>query len=491
MHDPASLQALIAWMSLPGVGERGLTAVLDYAHGARLSLVALWEQARSAPEDLARTIPLQRRAAEALERRWDALDEDAGSLAALAAEWGIDALTPDDPDYPERLRPSRRWPALFAFGALDLLREPLVAIVNSRDASRAALDLTERVADSLSRRDVALVTGANREAYQAAALAAKRHGGPAVLALDRGLVAAFPSGPGHEPVPAARVWDAALDVETQLLVSPFGLRDGWTARSGPRRDALVFGLAAAVLAVSVRPGGHMDRECRRLAKAGTPLFVLDPAPGAPECAAEPRLDLPPERRLAPGDADAVAAAIARALPLEPAGGAQPEARWQREVRHFLIAAARALRGSPGRALVWPARGDLAEAARRTPLAAALERGEGSAPVDLALVEPPTLARLAELSARLRPDGVLMAPVPGAWLTGPQYAGRRQALLSQGQLLAVVHLPPGPGGREADAVLVYRRSAHPSPVRALHPEGPVRTGHDLRRYLRRALSILLE
>src|SRR6185436_17959438 len=129
---------------------------------------------------------------------------------------------------------------------------------NSRDADADATAWTDRLADALARRDLALVSGANKEAYQAVAVAAKRHGGDAALVLDRGMLTAFPSGPARDPVPGARVWDESLDGETQLLLSPFNLRAGWTPRSGPRRDALIFDLASAVIAVHVRPGGQID-----------------------------------------------------------------------------------------------------------------------------------------------------------------------------------------------------------------------------------------
>src|SRR5438874_78541 len=169
----------------------------------------------------------------------------------------------------------------------------------------------DAAADALARRDVALATGVNREAYQAAAVAAKRHGGAAVMALDRGLLTLFPAGPEREPVPAARVWDETLDPATQILLSPFALRDQWTPRSGPRRDALLFELAAAVVAVDVRPGGNMERECRRAVERGIPLFLA----GEEAAAAGLEAILPAERRLkSPLSADEVAARIHAALP---------------------------------------------------------------------------------------------------------------------------------------------------------------------------------
>jgi len=82
MLDPVSLQALIAWMSLPGAGERALGAVMDHTREARLPLAALW---RLPPADLARLLPLGGHPVAALEERREALWDAAGALAAELA----------------------------------------------------------------------------------------------------------------------------------------------------------------------------------------------------------------------------------------------------------------------------------------------------------------------------------------------------------------------------------------------------------------------
>ncbi|HEU4753128.1 MAG TPA: DNA-processing protein DprA, partial [Armatimonadota bacterium] len=270
--DERELQAAVAWSSLPFLGDRSFQALVDHAREARRSLAELWE---APPEDLRAFVPLHQKAAAALAEdapgRWRQAEEEAATIRSR----GADLLLSLDPDFPEALaRTARRWPMLFAYGALALLEEPRVAIVNSRSPSHAALAATDALADALARRDVVLVTSTNREAYKAAAVAAKRHAGPAVMVLDRGIAEAFPAGLEREPVAAARVWDESFDPELQLLLSPFGWREHWNPRSGRKRDALIFDLAEVVVAMDIRPGGIMERECRAVIRNGRKLIPV-------------------------------------------------------------------------------------------------------------------------------------------------------------------------------------------------------------------------
>lgn len=506
MQDPASLRALLAWLSLPGVGEKTLAAAMDHARATRVTLGTLWT---SPPGELAELVGLAPRPAAALGERRAELWDAAGSLAAQLLEWDVEALTPDEPAYPARLRAAaagpgrRRWPAVFAFGALELLDEPLVAVVNSRDAGPEAVAWTDRLADALARRDLALVTSASRESYQAVAVAGKRHGAPCVTVLDRGLATAFPGGPGAEPVAGARVWDERLDPETQLLLSPFPPRAGWTPRNGPLRDALIFDLAAAVIAVEVRPGGVMARECERAARRGTPLFALQrggEGGGEPsalmECAAGVR-PLPVSPR---GELTEMLEPLLAALPApgvtpggqRPVAGSTP----RREVRRFLLAVARAACPDrlPASLLALPERGELADLVRDSPLALAAGRGQEGRPVEVAVGEAESEQRLGELAGRLAPRGLLAAAVPAAWLRDERFAPLRAGLLARGHLLAVVELPRG-DGESGETVLLYRRhgpgeeSSPAAEVTVLSPGAGRLRRHEARRYLTQALGQL--
>jgi predicted Rossmann fold nucleotide-binding protein DprA/Smf involved in DNA uptake len=139
--DPRDLQAALAWLAVPHVGERTLLALIDHAREARASLTDLWE---SPPDDLARLVTLHPRALEALRGSRDAYWERAGIDLNEAHLRGAELLLAGDPEYPAQLWPLsgkqvRRWPFVFAFGALGLLEERGVVIGNSKEVSAQGL----------------------------------------------------------------------------------------------------------------------------------------------------------------------------------------------------------------------------------------------------------------------------------------------------------------------------------------------------------------
>ena len=500
--DNRELQALLAWSALPGVGERTLLALQEHARTGRLSLAELW----TAPlEDLGRLVRLHPRSVEALcsqaAERWTRAGEDRDEIRAR----GVDLLVETDPEYPAPLeaaaRAGRRRACVFSYGALPLLEEGRVALVNSRSPDNAALAATEALADALARRDVPLVTSTSREAYQAAATAAKRHAGPAVLVLDRGLAEACRHGLEREPVAPARVWDAAFDPDVQLLLSPFGWREPGTARSGAIRDALVFDLADVVVALDVTPDGNMAREARRALKLGRPVLALDRGLDTQEGARE-LWEQHGAVRLPWSGAEATAEAILTRLPGRAAPEeARPEDGWRREIVRFLARACTTLtasgeRSSPALAVgAFPPTGLFAETAARWQPARGADATTGLQWLlaDLHGDRRHTPTRIGSLLERLMRGGVLAALVPAAWLEAEEHARTRAAWLERCALRLVVELPlppqhSGPPERAA-ALLLERDGSARGETPVLRPQEPTMGRFLLRRYLTEALTTL--
>jgi hypothetical protein len=495
------LQAAVAWSSLPFVGEQTLVALLNHTRESRCSLAELWRQP---VEDLARLVPLHVRTRRALETqgedRWAQAAEDAAEIR----RWGADLLLRHDPEYPPALRSPnlRPWPLLFAYGSLDLLEEPRVAIVNSRDVSHAGLAVTDALADALARRDVALVTSQNRLAYQAAAVAAKRHAGPAILAVDRGLRAAFPAGLHREPVPQARVWDEAFDPDLQLLLSPFRWSDNWTVRSGPRRDALIFDLADLIVTVDLRPDGNITRECVRALGRGAAVVALDR--GAETSEGSRALWEGEERvsRIRWKGGEAAAGEIVSRLPqrLITDGGPDPLEGWRKEIAQFLARACLALDEDDPAARrnrcvgSYPAEGVVAQVGLRW------SEGEATATEGLGwlladLTGPQHSSRRPEqLLERVARGGLLGALVPVEWLEADRHAAHRAAWLKEATLRAVVRLPQPAVRANMDfptAAVVLQRtpSGRGAPAPIFEPRRPRVGRFDLRRYLQETLMAL--
>jgi DNA processing protein len=494
-------QAALAWLGLPRVGERTLLALMDHAREARTTLATLWQ---ASPDDLAQLVPLHPRTLETLRTDPESAWSRAGEDLEAARSRGVELLLAGAPDLPPALREAgacggRRWPVIFAYGALGLLDEPRVAIVNSREVSPAGLAATDGLADALARRDLALVASTNREAYRAAATAAKRHAGPAVLVLDRGIAEAFPHGLDREPVAAARVWDESFDPDLQLLLSPFAWRDHWTARNGKRRDALLFDLSGLVVAVDVRADGYIQQECRRALRRGKPVWALDRGaetePGTRALWEEAPDGAPPARRVAWSGGEAAAREIAAALPGPATGSAsdRPLEGWLREVSLFIGRLAVGLGGRRASIQGYPAGGPFTRAAGMW----GAPGSDGTTGADILLAdlwssEPATPARLTQLLRRVAAGGLVAALVPAAWLDGAEHAGGRGAWLEGASLRLSARIPELPGGAErrpaggAAVVVLERMPSSERRALSFAPDRPVMGRFHLRRYLSEVL-----
>ncbi len=497
--DPQELQAVLAWSALPHVGERTLLALMDHAREGRQGLADLW---LAAPEDLRRLVSLDARAVALLETEGEARWERAAEEARDITRRGVDVLVPSDAEYPAILAQSahRRWPLVFAYGALGLFEEPRVAFANSRNASHAAIAITDAVADALARRDLALVTSTNREAYQAAATAAKRHAAPTVMVLDRGIAEAFPAGLEREPVATARVWDTAFDPELQLLLSPCGWRERWHPRSGPRRDGLLFTLADVVVAVDIREEGVMAAECREAARQGKTVVALDRGPETPEGVKKLWEEAPSVHRLTWGGGERTANEVLRYLP----GGAPAEeggrelSGWQREVGQFLARVCAILdreregaTRAPRVVEAYPLGGAFVRTVRQWS-AREVTDGKGPAWLLADLVAGSHSAhRPAQLLERLRAGGILAALVPIAWLEQEGHARDRAAWLERAALRLVARVPgPVAGGTGPVAAVILQREGRPEGDAPVFSPDKDRMGRFyLRRYLQEILASL--
>ncbi len=490
--ETRELQALLAWSAVPQVGERTLQRLLDHARESRGGLAKLWD---TPAEDLQCLVRLHPRSAAALAEqrapRWTRAGEEAAAVRAR----GVDALRPDEPDYPVRLAGLRRWPMLFAYGTLGLLEEPGVAIVSSKTVTGAGLALVDALADALAQRDVPLISSIHRETYQAAAVAAKRHAGPSVMVLDRGLAEAFPAGVDREPIAPARVWDTRFDPDLQLLLSPFAWMEPWNARSGQRRDALIFDLAEVIVALEVRPGGNMERCCRAAAAAGKQVLVLGNGPDGPDGADRWWAEAGSIHRLPWSGADRTSEAVVRLLPGRRSGEADPAARdgWTRELGWFLFRVCERLAGSrpdAGGIGAFPAHGELERLTTRHGHSSAAASPWSWLLADLRTAPSPS--RLTQLLDRVRRHGWLAALVPAAWLESPEYVWERERWSAAAALRLVARLPLESGRRvplHAAAVLLERDGAPGPGAPVFHPETERMGRFHLRVYLKEILRAL--
>jgi DNA processing protein len=159
---------------------------------------------------------------------------------------GARCLLAGDPEFPAALAAIPDPPTLlFAQGALDLLSQPAVAIVGSRDHSVYGSDVAVMVSTAASRAGVVVVSGMARGLDAVAHAAALDAGGGTIGVLGNGLGVIYPA--------ANRALYERVSVKG-LLLTEFPPGERPRVGSFPRRNRLISGLGRVVLVIEAAAG---------------------------------------------------------------------------------------------------------------------------------------------------------------------------------------------------------------------------------------------
>lgn len=173
-----------------------------------------------------------------------------------------------EPDYPARLRMIDDAPPLIAVGGQrDILSNPMIAIVGSRNASGAGAKFAGVIAHDLAKAGFVIVSGLARGIDAAAHRAS----------LATGTVAVLAGGHGHIYPPEH------LDLFKDLLRHGVALSEmpfDWEprARDFPRRNRLISGLSLGVVIVEAARRSGSLITARMALEQGREVFAV---PGSP------------------------------------------------------------------------------------------------------------------------------------------------------------------------------------------------------------------
>ena len=189
--------------------------------------------------------------------------------AALA--WGEQAgnaiLSLDDARYPELLKQSPSAPAvLFVKGRVDILSEPQLAMVGSRNPSQGGQDTAQQFARHLSKAGLLVTSGL------ALGIDAQSHRG--ALAVSAPTIAVVAT--GLDRVYPARHKSLAEDILVKggAMVSEFPLGTSPKAEHFPQRNRIIAGLSLGTLVVeaALRSGSLIT--ARQAQEAGREVFAI-------------------------------------------------------------------------------------------------------------------------------------------------------------------------------------------------------------------------
>ena len=228
---------------------------------------------------------------------------------AVCREHGVAIVTEADEQYPRVLREIHDPPGvLFVKGSLQPRDGMAIAIVGTRHATQYGLKQAERLAGSLARAGLTVVSGLARGIDAAAHRGALQAGGRTLAVLGSGVLNVYP--PEHERLAEEVVSHGALLSEAPPRAEPLGgmfpqrnrIISGLSlgaliVEAGDRSGALITARHAMeqgreVFAVPGRVDGRTARGCHRLIRDGAKLV---------ETADDVLEELGPLVEAAPGD----------------------------------------------------------------------------------------------------------------------------------------------------------------------------------------------
>ena len=256
-------EALLRIALVPGLGESHLRALLAAFGGA---------PAVSAAADSALAPHLSVHLRQAL------ADGPPAQLLEQTLAWleqpGRFLLTLADADYPALLREiADPPPLLYGLGRRELLQNPCLGVVGSRQATPQGEQNAEAFAEALAQAGFSVVSGLALGIDGAAHRGALKGAGSTIAVVGTGLNLVYPA--RHKAL-AHRI------AEEGLMLSSFALDTPSAAGHFPRRNRIISGLARGVLVVEAAPSSGSLITARQALEQGREVFAVPGSIHAPQ-----------------------------------------------------------------------------------------------------------------------------------------------------------------------------------------------------------------
>jgi DNA processing protein len=252
----SDLRYWVGFNKVRGIGPLRLRALLD-AYG---NIERAWH---ASAEQLSRA-GLDSRSVKNLVRARSELDLDQ-ELARIDAV-GAHVLTWESPDYPHLLlQTNAPPPVLYVKGELREEDAWAVAVVGTRRASTYGREVTRRLAGTLARNGITVISGLARGIDGVAHRAALEAGGRTIAVFGCGIDHIYP--PEHRKL-------AAQIAENGALVSDYPLETRPEGRNFPPRNRIISGLSLGVLVTNAGKSSGALITAEFAAEQGRDVFAV-------------------------------------------------------------------------------------------------------------------------------------------------------------------------------------------------------------------------
>lgn len=257
-QDPADDLADRLLLSLvSGVGPKLRRALLERFGSPSAALDAAPSELRSVPG-------IGPKLTSALVRARQEID--VAAEIELCRERQISIVAQNDPAYPRSLAEIHDPPGvLFVRGAIESCDALAIAIVGSRHATRYGLEQAERLAGSLSRAGLTIISGLARGIDAAAHRGALAAGGRTLAVLGSGVLNIYP--PEHQELAREVMAHGAVISETPPRSAP-------VSGAFPQRNRLISGMSLGIIVVEAALQSGALITARHAMEQGREVFAV-------------------------------------------------------------------------------------------------------------------------------------------------------------------------------------------------------------------------
>lgn len=259
MNEPIdeALRNALRLTLTPGVGPRLWRRLVDRFGSPEAAFQA-------APSELRDVEGVGTKVAQAVARAAEQVDVDAE--LACCREHGVSLRVSGRPDYPDLLQQIYDPPpVLYVRGNLLPQDGLAVAIVGTRHPTAYGLRQAERLAGSLARAGLTIVSGLARGIDAAAHRGALAAGGRTLAVLASGVMNVYP--PEHDRLATDVIAQGALLSEAACLAAPVG-------GMFPQRNRIISGLSLGVLVIEAGDRSGALITARQAMEHGRDVFAV-------------------------------------------------------------------------------------------------------------------------------------------------------------------------------------------------------------------------
>lgn len=242
---------------VPGIGPATLKALLSHFGSAAAV-------ARAGSGALCEVLGVGRKTADAILAARGEVDPDVE--LAICQQYETRLVGREMPEYPSLLQQiADPPPLLYCRGTLEPVDDVAIALVGARRSTPYGLRIAEKLARSLARAGVTVVSGLARGIDAAAHRGALKAGGRTIAVTANGLAKIYP--PEHVEL-------ADQIAASGAILSEMPMRQGPLAGLFPQRNRLIAGLCMGVVVVEAAPRSGSLLTAKHAMEQGREVFAV-------------------------------------------------------------------------------------------------------------------------------------------------------------------------------------------------------------------------